>query len=628
MQRRARHLLPTLTLIRFALQIIETTHLIAHNRLCAGLLNDLYVLDPVAMAWTNLSDAASGTPPPARYLHGFASAGGKLYVHGGIDAHYNCLSDLYAFDPVAVAWTDLTDGAYGLPPRARNSHGFTSAGGKVYVHGGEHCEWNNESIILDDLHMFDPVAKAWTDLSAPAGGTAPTARNGHGFTSANGTLYVHGGQDEYGNLLSDIHSYSPIAKVWTDLSKPVAGTAPTARYGHGFTSANGKLYVHGGGSFSHVFDDLHGFDPIAKVWTNLSKTPSASPTGRQLHGFESAGGKLYVHGGSDVDGGYLGDLHSFDPVAVAWTDLTAAVNGIAPSAREDHGFTLADGKLYVHAGSSLTADEGFVTLGDLHVFDPVNEVWTSLSAAASGIPPTARAFHGFTSAGGKLYVHGGADVNSNPLGDLHSFDPVAVAWKDLSVPTRGTVPTARSLHGFVSLNGTLYVQGGLDVNYSALSDLHSFDPVATLWTDLSASVNGIAPTARYGHGFTAADGKLYVHGGVDDSSIRVLSDLHSFDPVAKVWTDLSTPAGGTAPAARMNHGFTPADGKLYVHGGSSCYGPCNLGDLHVFDPVAKVWADLTDGATSPPTARQGHGFASAGQRLYVHGGQGVVGAAR
>ena len=36
------------------------------------------------MNWTDLSAAASGTPPSARYGHGFTSAGGKLYVHGGL----------------------------------------------------------------------------------------------------------------------------------------------------------------------------------------------------------------------------------------------------------------------------------------------------------------------------------------------------------------------------------------------------------------------------------------------------------------------------------------------------------------------------------------------------------------
>ena len=42
-----------------------------------------------------------------------------------------------------------------------------------------------------------------------------------------------------------------------------------------------------------------------------------------------------------------------------------------------------------------------------------------------------------------------------------------------------------------------------------------FDPVNMIWTDLSASaaVEGILPAARFGHGFTAISGRLYIHGG-------------------------------------------------------------------------------------------------------------------
>ena len=48
-------------------------------------LADLFLYDPATLAWTDLSALSSGDPPSPRAGHGFASAGGKLYVHGGID---------------------------------------------------------------------------------------------------------------------------------------------------------------------------------------------------------------------------------------------------------------------------------------------------------------------------------------------------------------------------------------------------------------------------------------------------------------------------------------------------------------------------------------------------------------
>ena len=37
---------------------------------------------------------------------------------------------------IGESGTDLSDAASGIPPSARDSHGFTSAGGKLCVHGG------------------------------------------------------------------------------------------------------------------------------------------------------------------------------------------------------------------------------------------------------------------------------------------------------------------------------------------------------------------------------------------------------------------------------------------------------------------------------------------------------------
>ena len=525
------------------------------------------------MAWTNLSDTASGKPPPVRYRHGFTSAEGKLYVHGGC-ADVECenvLGDLHVFDSVALAWRELSVSVNGTAPTARCMHGFTSSDGKLYVHGGQGLS----DPVLGDLYSFDPVAKIWTNLSTAVGGAVPTARDSHGFTSANGTLYVHGGADDYGNLLlSDLHSFDPVAKVWTDLSTPAGGAVPTARYMHGLTSADGKLYVHGGLSLS-------------------------------------------------ADGIYdaLSDLHAFDLATEVWTNLSVSVDGTAPVARYMHGVTSADNKLYVHGGWVL----GVGPDNDLWSFDPPAKVWTDLSGAASGTPPTPRSSHGFTSAAGGLFVHGGWCIYGS-LSDLSSFDPIVEVWTDLSAQIKGSAPTAREGHGFASADGKLYVHGGLDASYDPLGDLYSFDIMAKVWTNLSAPAGGAVPTARESHGFASADGKLYVHGGLD-ASYNPLGDLHSFDPIAKVWTNLSAQAGGAVPTARQRHGFTSADGKLYVHGGCSD-ADCNnlLDDLYVFDPVTVTWTELSDGATSPPTARFSHGFTAAGKRLYVHDGRGALGA--
>ena len=61
------------------------------------------------------------------------------------------------------------------------------------------CAMPRTGLFFGDLHFYDLVVMAWTGLSAPVSGTPPSPRYWHGFTTAEGRLYVHGGQGESGN---------------------------------------------------------------------------------------------------------------------------------------------------------------------------------------------------------------------------------------------------------------------------------------------------------------------------------------------------------------------------------------------------------------------------------------------
>jgi hypothetical protein len=57
--------------------------------------NDLHTYLPESMTWLNLARYASGDPPSPRENHGFASAGGKLYVYGGENYNGNGCMDIW-----------------------------------------------------------------------------------------------------------------------------------------------------------------------------------------------------------------------------------------------------------------------------------------------------------------------------------------------------------------------------------------------------------------------------------------------------------------------------------------------------------------------------------------------------
>ena len=48
--------------------------------------------------------------------------------------------------------------------------------------------------------------------------------------------------------------------------------------------------------------------------------------------------------------GDLGDLHVYDLVTAAWTDLTSLVNGDVPTPRYSQGFTSIGEKIYLFGG--------------------------------------------------------------------------------------------------------------------------------------------------------------------------------------------------------------------------------------------------------------------------------------
>eukprot|EP00961_Rhodomonas_salina_P298346 3937994-Rhodomonas_salina.1 len=77
---------------------------------------------------------------------------------------------------------------------------------------------------------------------------------------------------------------------------------------------------------------------------------------------------------------------------------------------------------------------------------------------------------------------------------------------------------------------------------------------------------------------------------VDDGSD--LNQLFEFDMASSVWTDLSTPLGGSPPVARNRHAMAATDCKLFVFGGTtSNAGGAETDDFYEYD-IAARWLCL------------------------------------
>jgi hypothetical protein len=93
----------------------------------------------------------------------------------------------------------------------------------------------------------------------------------------------------------------------------------------------------------YVFQFLH----LSKIQFNTKVIVQDNPTVTLSLQIDLAGG-FHV---------YLSDLYSFDLDTMAWSPLVMTDStGIWPSSRAGHGFTSAGGKLYVHGGHGISND--------------------------------------------------------------------------------------------------------------------------------------------------------------------------------------------------------------------------------------------------------------------------------
>ena len=50
-------------------------------------------------------------------------------------------NSMFKFDIAALQWSDLSGSVLGSPPSSRASYGFVGAGAKLYVFGGNTCNY-------------------------------------------------------------------------------------------------------------------------------------------------------------------------------------------------------------------------------------------------------------------------------------------------------------------------------------------------------------------------------------------------------------------------------------------------------------------------------------------------------
>lgn len=300
------------------------------------------------------------------------------------------------------------------------------------------------------LGSASPVPAGWMPYSWERLASGPAGRFRPGLAYAGGKVHVFGGS-AYGPL--------PAGQVWAlwDLASGAwsypGGNVPPQRYAHAMAaSPDGRVWVFGGDLGFQCYPSGFGSDLWVYLegagWQKL-QPPSAPPARAWTRGVW-LGGKFWVFGGRGA-AGTLNDLWAYDPAPGAW-EQRAVSSPDKPAPRYVHAMAACGGRIYVHGGSQVISNTG-VPVPDLWAYDPASDAWTR---RADG---PALYDHEMVAVGGLLYTFGGGTSSSgSTTADVWVYDPARDAWNRLS--KLGTWPAGRYSHGMCAgPDGSIYVFG-------------------------------------------------------------------------------------------------------------------------------------------------------------------------
>ena len=388
--------------------------------------------------------------------------------------------------------------------------------------------------------------------------------------------------------------------TWLNPELPASAARPTARSAHtltatedqgGSTNASANLYLFGGATTASCPVGFH----------HCRSTSWYGSKGREL---------LRLHGSFYCDRD--ADCHGDDDKCLP---------------DEDNQPTLRTGCVTAPPASGLS--------NETWKFEAQTATWTQLHLAAGGKAPTPRARHASAAVGATIYLFGG-DTGSVLSNELWKFDTLQVGWQQ-EVLFTGQTPSARHGHSMVSVQSELYIFGG-DTDSGVSNELWRYSTLTRHWDVPHFHADGVQPRASKFHTMDAVGSSLWAFGGQivigvngDRQTLFAFSDeLWRFDLITNKCALLSVQ--GPAPSARYGHSMTSVDSHLFVFGGKTVVSTRKdnegkwidggflyekLTELWKFNTQTFLWTQLFG---VHPSARSSNAMASVGSRIWVHGG--------
>lgn len=251
---------------------------------------------------------------------------------------------------------------------------------------------------------------------------------------------------------------------------------------------------------------------------------------------------------SPVDTIHVYSSTYFRPENIWLTESEEIVNR-----RKEHCSATLGDKLYIFGGV-IETEVGNQKMPSLlntieqNKFDSDSlNVWTN-----SDTLPEYLRYSDAISINGKIFIIGGLRVDYSVSSAIHVYDSSTKSWS-----THDILPTPLFAMSACTLNQMIYITGGRDNNYAHSKKVFKLNP-----NDLTCTENGELLKAKSYHQAVSDGSGFYILGGLDNINMNGTSDMEYYLPSTSSSTLL-----GQMPEERMFFGAELFGQKLYVLGG-------------------------------------------------------------
>ncbi len=263
----------------------------------------------------------------------------NLFAMGGI-AQGSTVNTAFRFDSASGVWHSIAS-----MPLAVSGTEAAFIKGKIYVPGGV----QESGLVITNLQLYDIASNSWSQKLE-----APTASQWFALATEteNGMIYrVGGSRRNFTAPISDVLVYDTKANSWEQLPE-----MPEPRYGHEAVFINGKILVAGGANRSGGLTRCWQYDVKTGLWSQIAAMNQARRFAVSGLGSDASGRPFwFVFGGDDPNSSQpLADGEAYDIKNNRWIQLDESFNFSA--GKTSAAAAILNKQLYVASGANLSAD--------------------------------------------------------------------------------------------------------------------------------------------------------------------------------------------------------------------------------------------------------------------------------